>query len=211
MDFWLSAGSTRLLLPIPPEEVTVDTGTRLMTVEPIELGEVAWPRGTTLRRISWEGLLPGPARRNLPGIKQWRDPRQIAGQLSQWRDRGTKIRVLITQSPVNLDAYIERFQHRWRGGHGDAWYTIELVAAREVVAETVGGGKGTAKTAATKRPAPATPKTYTVQRGDSLWTIAKRLLGSGSRWKELYEANRRVIGPDPSKIFPGQVLRIPNR
>jgi len=48
-----------------------------------------------------------------------------------------------------------------------------------------------------------------VRPGDSLWAIAKRELGDGSRWREIYEANRDVIGPDPNVIQVGMTLRIP--
>lgn len=51
-------------------------------------------------------------------------------------------------------------------------------------------------------------RTYTVVKGDSLWAIAKKLLGSGSRYKEIYELNRDQIS-DPNRIYPGQVLTIP--
>lgn len=54
-----------------------------------------------------------------------------------------------------------------------------------------------------------TPTGYTVQPGDSLWSIAQKELGDGSRWGEIYSANRGVIGNDPSLIHPGQVLTVP--
>lgn len=49
---------------------------------------------------------------------------------------------------------------------------------------------------------------YTVQKGDSLWKIAKKQMGSGTRWAEIYEANRDTVS-DPAKIYPGQLLAIP--
>ena len=57
--------------------------------------------------------------------------------------------------------------------------------------------------------APAAAAEYTVQRGDSLWKIAKEQLGSGTRWDEIYEANRDAIW-DPNLIYVGQVLQIPD-
>jgi hypothetical protein len=44
-----------------------------------------------------------------------------------------------------------------------------------------------------------------------LWAIAAQELGDGNRWRELYEANRDTIGPNPSLIHPGQVLTIPGK
>ena len=52
------------------------------------------------------------------------------------------------------------------------------------------------------------PVFHTVAKGDNLWKIAQRYLGSGARNKEIFEANRPMLS-DPDKIYPGQVLRIP--
>lgn len=54
-------------------------------------------------------------------------------------------------------------------------------------------------------PAPKPPVTYTVQKGDTLSGIAAKY---GMSWQQLYEQNKAVIGPDPNKIYPGQVLTI---
>ena len=50
-------------------------------------------------------------------------------------------------------------------------------------------------------------RTYTVRPGDTLSGIAAGL--GMSDWRPLYEANRRVIGPDPNLLRPGQVLAVP--
>jgi nucleoid-associated protein YgaU len=51
-------------------------------------------------------------------------------------------------------------------------------------------------------------RTHVVADGESLWKIAKQELGSGSRWNEIYEANRDVL-PTPESVHTGQKLRIP--
>ena len=57
----------------------------------------------------------------------------------------------------------------------------------------------------------ATIAEHTVAGGDSLSAIAARYYGSGVRanWMAIYEANKDVIGNNPSLIIPGQVLQIP--
>jgi len=57
-------------------------------------------------------------------------------------------------------------------------------------------------------PEPPPSQTYTVQPGDSLSSIAKRIYGAASLWPVIFEANRNIL-TDPARIRPGQVLIIP--
>jgi nucleoid-associated protein YgaU len=52
-------------------------------------------------------------------------------------------------------------------------------------------------------------RTYTVKSGDSLYGIAKRLLGSGRKADLLYSLNKDVIGPDKSRLKLGMILKLP--
>lgn len=54
-------------------------------------------------------------------------------------------------------------------------------------------------------------QTYTVQSGDTLFLIAQKVLGDGSLWREIYEANRALIGNDPNQVQVGMVLVIPGK
>lgn len=50
--------------------------------------------------------------------------------------------------------------------------------------------------------------THTVERGDTLSAIAKKTLGSANKYHAIFEANKPMLS-HPDKIYPGQVLRIP--
>ena len=50
---------------------------------------------------------------------------------------------------------------------------------------------------------------YEVKSGDSLSKIAKHYYGDAMKYNEIFEANKPMLS-DPNKIYPGQVLRIPN-
>lgn len=54
--------------------------------------------------------------------------------------------------------------------------------------------------------AATTQRTYTVRSGDSLWAIAAKQLGNGSRYKEIKTLN----GLTSDSIRPGQVLKLPD-
>ena len=51
-------------------------------------------------------------------------------------------------------------------------------------------------------------ESYTVKGGDTLTAIGQR---HGVAWREIYEANKDVIGDNPDRIRPGQTLRIPKK
>jgi len=65
------------------------------------------------------------------------------------------------------------------------------------------------KVAAAPEAAPKDPVLHEVQKGDSLWKIAAKHYGNGSKYPIIFEANKPMLS-DPDKIYPGQMLRIPD-
>ncbi len=51
----------------------------------------------------------------------------------------------------------------------------------------------------------AIANTYTVKKGDTLWAVAKKLLGDGAKCWNLAKLNNIS---NPNRIYPGQVLKI---
>lgn len=72
----------------------------------------------------------------------------------------------------------------------------------------VTGGVANAAKAGVEPARSQEPKTYTVEKGDSLSKIAKHFYGDANKWKEIFEANKDSI-KDPDVIHPGQELKIP--
>ncbi len=64
---------------------------------------------------------------------------------------------------------------------------------------------------ATPEKKPTTPsRTYTVKAGDTLHKIAEKTLGSGNRWRDIFEANKSTM-KDSNTLRVGAVLKIPTR
>lgn len=49
---------------------------------------------------------------------------------------------------------------------------------------------------------------YTVQKGDTLQKISKKLYGTTKRWNKIFRANADVLKA-PDRIYPGQVINVP--
>ncbi len=57
-------------------------------------------------------------------------------------------------------------------------------------------------------PEPNEESTYTIQKGDTLWSIAESHYGDGSRWKDILEANPEI--EDPKNLREGQEIVLPD-
>ena len=68
--------------------------------------------------------------------------------------------------------------------------------------------EGGSSSAAAVPSAQNAPRTYEVKKGDSLSKIAKHIYGDAGKWKQIFAANTDKL-KDPDKIYPGQVLTIP--
>ncbi|MEM0913042.1 MAG: LysM peptidoglycan-binding domain-containing protein [Planctomycetota bacterium] len=64
----------------------------------------------------------------------------------------------------------------------------------------------TPEPAAEAPPTPTPPATYTVQRGDTLSSIAVQLFGAERRWVDIAQANPTI---DPIRLRVGQTLKLP--
>jgi len=87
----------------------------------------------------------------------------------------------------------------------------ESAEAKEKTVLMAGNMKGVGSVNGDALAAPepvAEPEYYVIKSGDTLWAIASKFLGNGSKYPEIFEANREVI-EDPDKIFVGQKIRIP--
>lgn len=87
--------------------------------------------------------------------------------------------------------------------------SADASAKEEAKPQSVASSSGAAPSAS--GPASAVVKevrTATVTHGDSLWRISKKMLGRGTRYTQIYEANASQIR-NPNLVFPGQVFVLP--
>jgi nucleoid-associated protein YgaU len=226
MEIYLTDLETgdRMRFPILPEKINVHTGAIFQSYTILGVGDIELPAGEELTGFSWNSLLPGKARENDPYIKEWRNPQEIQVQWSVYRAKKKKLRLLVTETPINHDVFIQRYNMEYSGGYGDFTYNIYFIQAKDLKVH-VSGASGQSATPgnnlqAQERPSPPPPRTHTVVSGDNLWRIAQRYLGAGSRYGEIYNANSDTIEAEARRrgmsssnnghwIFPGTVLTIP--
>lgn len=211
-------GNREIRFPILPEKIKYKSGdTEFATYDIMNRGAVAIPTGVGLAKIGWPAEFPGEGRQDDPTIRgTWQPPKYFHETLEDWKAKGTLLTIIVTGYPINFDVDISTYEAELSGPFGDMQYTIELQEHRDIVIKTE---QATTSSSESTRPTEA-PTTYTIKSGDSLWRIAERLLGSGSKWNTIYNANKDIIESTAKKrgkkssnngwwIFPGVTLSIP--
>lgn len=202
----------RIALSMLPEKVKQAGDAKFNDYDIIGIGEVKIPNGTKLLTVSFSGIFPGKGRQNASYVKSyyWQEPKELVNIIESWRRKGSRIQLMVTETHINHIVYVSSFDVTNSGGNGDIEYDISFIEAPELTITTVLQKQATVSNNTTRpAPAAAAQTTYTVKKGDTLWAIAKKYLGSGARYPEIYNLNKGVIGSNPNLIKPGQVLTIP--
>ena len=114
------------------------------------------------------------------------------------------------------DHYPNWRRHYWvdRGQWGNRGYIVGRPSAEaEPVVETQitplpPAAPAIVESEPPKVETPEKPTKYVVKKGDSLWKIAGKVYHNPLKWPRIYRANKDKI-PNPNKIYPNQVLSIP--
>ena len=209
-------------LPVTPGTLKIKVKNQNTTVNLINEGEVNLLKSPGLVEVQFEALLP---RTRYPFVTgKLREPSWYLHFLARLKtERRHFPFVVVRHQPdgailddTNLDVSLEDFElEEDAKKHGlDVSVTIKLkqyrpYGTKTVVMEQEPDGSQTATVSAPRdaSTAPA-PRTYTVQKGDCLWNIAKKCLGDGERWGEVAKLNADKV-VNPNKIYPGQVLTLP--
>lgn len=222
-------GSTRINFPWIPDKISFKSGgMELATYDIQDFGKVARPAGTGLRTVAWEGIFPGRARVGHPFLTgEWKKPGSYQGILNKWRRDKVLLKLTISETPIDMYCYLDNYDMDYKEGFGDYYYKVSFTEYRPVHVKTkkkkqkTGKSRKQAGGAGIRRPASG-KSTYRVKKGDDLFKIARKYLGSGSRWKEIYQLNRAAIekaakqhGKSGSKngalIYAGTKLKLPKK
>lgn len=223
-------GTRQIRVPWLPATIEYKAGEQIAaTYDILNRGDVQVPSGSGLAKISWESQFPGKNRsRSYLMRGTWADPSKYHKILESWLARGTSLNVLVTGYPINKDVILSSYTATPAGGFGDIEYSVEFTEERDIVITSKKLSSGSSKPKKNKDTNTKTKRksnsytTYTIKQGDTLWGIAKKKLGSGSKERKIYNLNKSIIEKTAKKrglrssnngwwIFPGTKIQIPKK
>ena len=134
-------------------------------------------------------------------------PYEYLYDLEVWCDKGAQLQWIVSGTSVNASVVIEEITQGEQDGTNDLYLTIAMRQWQRLETPVLALSGGGAATARDSQTGAASTKTYTVQSGDCLWSLAEKYYGDGSQYKKLAAANPEIT--NPNLIYPGQVLTIP--
>ncbi|WP_295581096.1 LysM peptidoglycan-binding domain-containing protein [uncultured Oscillibacter sp.] len=204
--FLNSRTGEQLLMPVTPPEFQVEAGRAVEQLDMAHTGQVNLPGLRALFNEQQTFLLPASAR-NYTAAGYEGGPYGIVDRLSGWSRDGDVLRLIVTGTPVNVPVLLAPVRYGERDGTGDVYVTLTMREHRELAAEATvkneTGNTGRAAPAAASAPA---AERYTVEKGDTLWGIARRKYGDGALAYRLAACNGIQ---NANLIYPGQTVNLP--
>lgn len=207
-----------MLLPIPPQKIPIKYSGQNKTANLINGEEINLVKPPGLAEINIDIILPQMRYPAAVWNGSVESAEEFVEHLRELKESGDSFEFIVIRNSfdTNIDVTLEDFKISDDVKEGrDLAVSITMKEyhpyGTKIMNFTIIPEQPVPLAAPVEPERPVDPppsKTYTVKPGDCLWNIAKKLLGNGSRYMEIYNLNRDKI-KNPNLIYGGQVLILP--
>lgn len=201
----ISAMGSQFSLAVNPKEVKISSGSKLKTLELLNMGEITVAGNRTIDKISIANVfLPSSRSPFYNGIS----PETILALMKKCKDAPSPVRIIISGTDINKQFWIETMDETYKEGDRDPYVSWNFSEYRKTTVLPVASlANRQTDTGLNQRvDSQQVPKSETVTKGTTLWGLAKKYYGDGNRWKEIQAANG---GVNERKLQIGSTLVIP--
>lgn len=209
-------------LPVNPEQIETNSVQAIGKYEVLRLGQIAVPTHMELTEYSFEAEFPHQPLHYVETSGDFKDPDFYLNLFRSWRNNLEPVRFISSNGigeDINTLVLFEEVREVEKAGEeGDKYVSFKLLEYREFskkTAHVVTTTKGDEILPFSIKPAveksnPKSSGTHVVVSGDTLWAIAKKYYGDGSKCNIIFNANKDKI-KNPALIQVGWKLKIPDK
>lgn len=205
-------------LPVNPEQIETNSVQAIGKYEVLRLGQIAVPTHMELTEYSFEAEFPHQPLHYVETSGDFKDPDFYLNLFRSWRNNLEPVRFISSNGigeDTNTLVLIEEVAIVEKAGEeGDKYVSFKLIEYREFSKKTAHVVENEILPFSVKPvKEEANPKStgyHTVVSGDTLWAIAKKYYGDGSKCNIIFNANKDKI-KNTALIKVGWKLKIPDK
>ena len=198
MEIYLGTDNDKIRFPVVPPSIGVNRNNNIDTESVIKLGEVPIFNGTSLKTIEFTSFFPNQEY-SFCDYTGFMKPYEFSEKIQKWMYEGKPLRIIVTDSPTNMQCLIQQFDTVEQDGTRDLYFTLNLLEYRPIEVPNLSSSNTSSNsnnTQNTSRPNEVSTnsnnqqKTHKVVKGDTLYDIAKKYYGNGNLYPKIKEASK---------------------
>ena len=225
MEIWFKTDKQAIRLPVLPNEVYINNSNITNAVNILKKGDVNVFAGNNTQSGEIASFFPN-SDYSFNEYSNVENPFKLAMIFKDWSNLGQIVRFVVTDPKnninINFRVRITDFEYGSKDATGDIYYSLKWKEFREVKIIKINNNSNNNNnpnannnskqdTSTEDKKEANKQKTYTVKKGDSLWSIAQKHYGKGSDYPKIKNANTSKY-PSLKKnniIYANWVLVIP--
>ena len=198
MEIYLGTDNDKIRFPVVPSSIGVNRSNNIDAQAVVKLGEVPIFNGTSLKTIEFTSFFPNQEY-SFCDYTGFMKPYEFSEKIQKWMYEGRPLRVIVTDSPTNMQCLIQQFDTVEQDGTRDLYFTLNLLEYRPIEVPSLSGSntssnsnntQNTSRPSETSNNSSSSQKIHKVVKGDCLYDIAKKYYGKGSLYPKIKEANK---------------------
>ena len=198
MEIYLGTDNDKIRFPVVPSSIGVNRSNNIDVESVIKLGEVPIFNGTSLKTIEFTSFFPNQEY-SFCDYTGFMKPYEFSEKIQKWMYEGKPLRIIVTDSPTNMQCLIQQFDTVEQDGTRDLYFTLNLLEYRPIEVPSLNNSNTNSNsnnTQNTSRPNKVSTnssnqqKTHKVVKGDTLYDIAKKHYGNGNLYTKIKEVNK---------------------
>ncbi|MCM1561958.1 MAG: LysM peptidoglycan-binding domain-containing protein [Butyrivibrio sp.] len=194
---------SRFELAVNPREISVAQDSRDKTIDLLNVGEVNVPGNRGLIKVAIATFLPDSGSPFFKGSA----PETMVQAVKKAKNGKKALRIIISGTDVNTLFTVSSMNETYKEGQADIYISWAFTEVRDLNTGQVASWvkRYTETGLCSRNTGNAVPKTVTVQKDDSLWSLARRYYNDGARWKDIADMN----GLTEDRVSAGMRLVMP--